>query len=81
MDESGAWQNKKHEKLNNALADVIENFSMVQFIPLNRTEEESIEHLLVQIDNAIQYGEDLEVKEKDTFDYEDKEFSWNKDEN
>ena len=81
MDESGAWQNKKHEKLNNALADVIENFSMVQFIPLNRTEEESIEHLLVQIDNAIQYGEDLEVKEKDTFDYEDKEFSWNNDEN
>lgn len=35
---------------------------MVSFIPLNITEEDSIEVLMAHIDNAIQYGEDLEPK-------------------
>ena len=36
---------------------------MVSFLPLNLCDEESIVHLLLQIDNAIQYGEDLDVRE------------------
>lgn len=36
---------------------------MVTFIPLDITDEESIEYLLSNIDYAIQYGEDLEPKE------------------
>jgi hypothetical protein len=36
---------------------------MVQFIPLNITDEHSIEYVLSHADNAIQYGEDLEPKE------------------
>lgn len=35
---------------------------MVNFIPLNNTDPESVESLLLHIDNAIQYGEDLEPK-------------------
>jgi hypothetical protein len=35
---------------------------MVSFIPLNIKEEDSVEILLAHIDNAIQYGEDLEPK-------------------
>jgi hypothetical protein len=35
----------------------------VKFLPLDMSEEESINDLLLQIDNAIQYGEDLEPKE------------------
>lgn len=37
---------------------------MVSFIPLNITDEDSVEYVLSTIDNAIQYGEDLEPKVK-----------------
>lgn len=36
---------------------------MVSFVPLNPEDEDSISVLLQQIDNAIQYGEDVEPKE------------------
>ena len=78
MDESETWQNKKYQKLNNALAQIIEDFSMVQFVPLDNTDEESITNVLLHIDNAIQYGEDLEVKEKDALNNEI-DFDWNND--
>ena len=35
---------------------------MVSFIPLNITDEDSVEYVLSTIDNALQYGEDLEPK-------------------
>ncbi len=40
----------------------IDDYSLVQFQPLDINEEDSITSLLLYIDNAIQYGEDLEVK-------------------
>ena len=40
---------------------VLEDYSMVKFVPLNSDDEESIEQLLLVIDTTIQYGEDLEV--------------------
>jgi hypothetical protein len=80
MDDSETWQNKKYQRLNNALAQIIDDFSMVQFVPLNNTDEDSIINVLLQIDNAIQYGEDLEVKDKDAPDNKD-DFEWNVDNN
>ncbi len=44
---------------------------MVQMIPLNVKEEDSIEYVLSNLDNCIQYGEDLEPKEPKEFDDED----------
>ncbi len=38
---------------------------MVNFMPLNIKDEDSIEAVLYQIDHAIQFGEDEEVKETD----------------
>lgn len=35
----------------------IEDFNMVQFLPLDITDEDSVELILSHIDNAIQYGE------------------------
>jgi hypothetical protein len=35
---------------------------MVRFIPLNITDEDSIEYVLSHVDNSMQYGEDLEPK-------------------
>ena len=40
----------------------IDDYSLVSFLPLDISEEESIETLLMYIDNAIQYGEDLDVR-------------------
>ena len=44
---------------------------MVQMIPLNVKEEDSIEYVLSNLDNCIQYGEDLEPKEPKEFDDEE----------
>ncbi|XP_077995915.1 GPN-loop GTPase 3-like [Glandiceps talaboti] len=54
---------KKYQKLNQAIATVISDYSLVRFQPLDRTDEESVSDLLGNIDNAIQYGEDLEPRE------------------
>ncbi|KAG8186854.1 hypothetical protein JTE90_024100 [Oedothorax gibbosus] len=53
---------KKFSKLNAAICGLIENFSLVKFLPLNIKDPDSIEELILTIDNAIQYGEDLDVK-------------------
>lgn len=37
-------------------------YSMVQFVPLDARDEDSIAEVLGQVDMAIQYGEDAEVK-------------------
>ena len=40
----------------------IDDYSLVQFLPLDITQEDSIADVLLYIDNTIQYGEDLDVK-------------------
>ena len=49
--------------LNRALARLIEDYSMVSFVPLDITDDESVATVLAHVDNAIQYGEDLEPAE------------------
>ena len=41
----------------------MDDYSLVHFLPLDITDEDSINDALMQIDNAIQYGEDFEPKE------------------
>ncbi|OIV98761.1 hypothetical protein TanjilG_25027 [Lupinus angustifolius] len=57
-------------KLNKSLIELVNNYSMVSFIPLDLRKERSIQYVLAQIDNCIQYGEDADVKVKD-FDQDD----------
>lgn len=52
-------------KLNKALADLLDEFSMVNFVPLDLRKESSIQYVLSYIDNCIQYGEDADVKVRD----------------
>lgn len=40
----------------------MDDWNLVSFVPLDYTEEESIEDLLAQIDRTLQFGEDAEVK-------------------
>lgn len=41
----------------------IDDYSMVRFLPFDRSDEEGINIVLQHIDFSIQYGEDLEFKE------------------
>jgi GTPase SAR1 family protein len=62
----------QYAKLNKALIELVSSYSMVSFIPLDLRKEKSIQYVLAQIDNCIQFGEDADVKVKD-FDPEDDE--------
>ncbi|KAK0590480.1 hypothetical protein LWI29_027706 [Acer saccharum] len=57
-------------KLNKSLSELVDEYSMVSFIPLDLRKKSSIRYVLGQIDNCIQFGEDADVKVKD-FDPED----------
>ncbi|GAV68397.1 ATP_bind_1 domain-containing protein [Cephalotus follicularis] len=57
-------------KLNKSLMELVDEYSMVSFVPLDLRKNSSIQYVLGQIDVCIQYGEDAEVKIKD-FDPED----------
>ncbi|XVF81342.1 hypothetical protein PTKIN_Ptkin15bG0147900 [Pterospermum kingtungense] len=59
-------------KLNKSLIELVDEYSMVGFIPLDLRKESSIQYVLAQIDNCIQFGEDADVKIRD-FDPEDDE--------
>lgn len=45
------------------LLSQIDDFSMVAFQPLNIHDEDSLERILLQVDIALQYGEDAEPKD------------------
>lgn len=62
-----AW-GRKHRRLSEAIGNLIEDFSLVRFTPLNIDDEENVADLLLTIDNIIQYGEDCDVKIRDDFD-------------
>lgn len=55
--------NPKFHTLNQALVQLIDDFSMVSFMPLDSTDEDSVGTILSHIDNAMQFGEDEEPKE------------------
>ncbi|XP_055963156.1 GPN-loop GTPase 3-like [Sorex fumeus] len=62
-DSTSNFRSKKFKKLTNAICGLIDDYSMVRFLPSDQSEEESMNIVLQHIDFAIQYGEDLEFKE------------------
>jgi len=71
MEEDGSkiW-GAKYRKLSETIGKLMDDFNLVSFMPLNINDEETIENLMHCIDNAIQYGEDLDVRTKDFEDAE-----------
>lgn len=67
---------KNHRMLTERIANIMDSYSMVSFIPLNLEDEDSIADLLLQVDNAIQYGEDLDVKDRIPEDVDPDEGTW-----
>ena len=57
--------NQKFSFLTRAIAGIVDDHSMVAFLPLDITDEESIDLILMNADHNIQYGEDLEPQALD----------------
>ena len=57
--------------LNQAVGSLIEENPVVSFHPLDGTDQDSINLVLSLIDFAIQYGEDLEPKEREDLEQEE----------
>lgn len=51
---------KRYRRLNEAFGRVLEEFSLVSFVELDISDEESIENVIVTINNSVHYGDDLE---------------------
>lgn len=60
-------------KLNRAVAGLIESFSMVNYLRLDLTDEDSIGAILSHIDDCIQFHEAQDPKEPNDEDVEDKD--------
>lgn len=54
---------KRFAKLNSSICELIDEWNMVQFLPLDPREPDTIELILAQIDNALQYHDDVEPRE------------------
>ena len=53
---------KKHNRLTKTICDLLDDYSMVSFIPLDASNEDSISNALAHVDHSIQYGEDAECR-------------------
>lgn len=53
---------RQRHRLTESICGLLDDYTMVSFVPLNVRDEESIDHVLATVDHAIQYGEDLEVR-------------------
>eukprot|EP00128_Syssomonas_multiformis_P002449 Colp12_sorted_trinity150504_noHs@14960 len=62
-EQSKRFTSDKFYRLNEAICQLLDDYSMVNYIPLNINSTNSVTYLLSTVDYAIQYGEDLEVKE------------------
>lgn len=60
---SGAWASEKFKRLSKSISDLVDDYSLVRFLPLDRSEDDSVDAVLAQVDSALQYGEDEEPRE------------------
>uniref|UniRef100_A0A6S8G3P6 GPN-loop GTPase 3 n=1 Tax=Aplanochytrium stocchinoi TaxID=215587 RepID=A0A6S8G3P6_9STRA len=63
IDTIHAGASPSFKRLHEAICSLIDDYTMVNFVALNIQDDESIELVLAHVDNAMQYGEDLEPKE------------------
>lgn len=54
----------KYKKLNEAMGELLDEYSLVSFVTLNKEDEDSIELCLAHVNHCIQYGENLEPSGK-----------------
>lgn len=72
-DEANAQMNPKFHSLNQSIANLIDDFGMVQFLPLRAKDPDSVATILSYLDDVTQWAESQEPKEpkEEMFDDED----------
>lgn len=73
VEELNTSMGKRFAKLNKGIAEMLSQWSLVHFLPLNKEDPDSVTLLLAQIDNATQFGEDEEPQEPKDEDLEEGE--------
>lgn len=53
---------RSRQRLTDSICQLLDDYTMVSFLPLNIQDEDSIDHVLSCVDATVQYGEDLEVR-------------------
>ena len=61
----------RFHRLNKAICELIDEWSMVQFLPLDPTDSDTVDLVLAQLDTMLQYHDDVEPKEMMEGDDED----------
>ena len=59
---------RNRQRLTDSISQLLDDYTMVSFLPLNIRDEDSIDHVLSCVDATIQYGEDAEVRGYDGLD-------------
>lgn len=62
---------KRYKSLVDNLFKVIDDYSLVNFYPLDSSDQESVGYIMALVDNMIQWGEDQDVKIKDEEEIDD----------
>lgn len=52
---------RNRQRLTDSICQLLDDYTMVSYVPLNINDEESIDHVLSCVDATIQYGENLDV--------------------
>lgn len=55
----------QRNRLTNSIGQILDDWQMISFVPLNLREEDSIDTVFATINACIQYGEDAEVRGAD----------------
>ncbi|CCH62603.1 hypothetical protein TBLA_0H03220 [Henningerozyma blattae CBS 6284] len=63
ISESNKNMNPKFYRLNNAIAHLVDDFGMIQYLPLESKNPESVATIISYIDDVTQWGESQEAKE------------------
>lgn len=72
-DKAEIMKGSSFRRLNRAVAGLIESFSMINFLRLDVTDEDSVGGILSHIDDCIQYHEAQDPKEPGGGDFEDED--------
>ncbi len=72
-DREQVMKGNSFRRLNRAVAGLIESFSMVNYLKLDVTNEDSVEAILSHIDDCIQFHEAQEPKDPNEEDFEEPE--------
>jgi GTPase SAR1 family protein len=62
---------RQRQRLTDAICQLLDDYTMVSYLPLNIRDEDSLDHVLSCVDATIQWGEDQEVRGMDGNDDQD----------